>query len=62
MNAGEKYHAHLDACERCRTRPFDQCAVGNRLLEAAGREGEKALGVLPEIDRPKKQAGARCAR
>lgn len=32
----DAFHAHLDACERCRTRPFDLCAVGAPLLARAG--------------------------
>lgn len=38
MNA---FDTHLDACERCRTRPFDLCATGVHLLEqqATGRPG-----------------------
>ena len=26
------FHGHLDSCERCRTRPFDLCAIGDSLL------------------------------
>lgn len=26
------YHVHLDACDRCRERPFDLCAAGAELL------------------------------
>jgi hypothetical protein len=32
----EDFHAHLDACERCRTRPFDLCSVGADLAERVG--------------------------
>lgn len=31
------FHAHLDVCERCRTRPFDLCEVGRLLLARAGK-------------------------
>lgn len=27
-----RFHAHLDACTRCATRPFDLCALGQVLL------------------------------
>lgn len=27
-----RFHAHLDACTRCATRPFDLCALGQILL------------------------------
>ena len=32
--AAGAYHAHLDACARCRRSPFDQCPVGVELLQA----------------------------
>lgn len=35
---GATYHAHLDACERCRERPYDLCQVG---ADALGREVER---------------------
>jgi hypothetical protein len=31
----DAFHAHLDQCERCRTRPFDLCASGAALLQKA---------------------------
>lgn len=33
---GEAFHAHLDACARCRNQPFNLCPDGSRLLAAAG--------------------------
>ncbi len=30
--ATDAYHAHLDACERCRDRPFAMCVAGRLLL------------------------------
>ena len=32
------FHAHLDACERCRTQPFNLCRFGNSLLRLSGAE------------------------
>lgn len=29
------FHLHLDHCTQCRTRPFNLCRTGERLLEAA---------------------------
>ena len=29
------FHAHLDRCERCRTQPFNLCAIGAELLRTA---------------------------
>jgi hypothetical protein len=31
----DAYHRHLDACAQCRNHPFNQCAVGARLLREA---------------------------
>lgn len=28
------FHAHLDECTRCRTRPFDLCVTGMQLIAA----------------------------
>lgn len=33
--ASEAFHAHLDACDQCRTMPFNLCAEGARLLQEA---------------------------
>jgi len=46
MNA-DKFHAHLDVCARCRTKPFDLCPVGGQLLRAAALDPEP-----PEQPRP----------
>lgn len=45
------FHAHLDACERCRTKPFDLCAVGARLLEAEGSKVADACSNVPKVRR-----------
>jgi hypothetical protein len=38
----ERFHAHLDACKRCREQPFNLCATGEKLLkEAALGSAEK---------------------
>lgn len=42
------FHDHLDACERCRARPFDLCPEGARKL------AEAATGVVQP--RPADQA------
>jgi len=39
MNA-DKFHAHLDVCARCRTKPFDLCPTGGALLRAAALDPE----------------------
>ena len=31
----EKFHAHLDVCEKCAKHTFDLCATGAELLEKA---------------------------
>jgi hypothetical protein len=33
--AQSEFHAHLDECERCRTRPTDLCSTGYVLLVIA---------------------------
>jgi hypothetical protein len=39
----EHFHAHLDACKRCREQPFNLCVTGEKLLkEAALGRTEKA--------------------
>lgn len=35
------FEAHLDECKQCRENPFDLCAVGIPLLQAAALGGEK---------------------
>lgn len=47
----DAFHAHLDACERCRHRPFDLCDVGNALLRAVGDGG--AVAPVSETPRQK---------
>lgn len=37
LAAADAFHAHLDACERCRERPFDLCATGAQLLVATAQ-------------------------
>ena len=34
----DAFHAHLDACQRCRDRPFDLCSSGALLLRTAATE------------------------
>jgi hypothetical protein len=41
--AVEHFHAHLDACKRCREQPFNLCATGEKLLK------EAALGSVEKI-------------
>ena len=38
MTHRERFDAHLDECDQCRTRPFDLCWQGQLLIEAAGQE------------------------
>jgi hypothetical protein len=33
----DKFHAHLDECEQCRSNPFRLCPKGEQLLQAVGR-------------------------
>jgi len=41
--AADTYHAHLDDCEQCRNRPFEQCPIGQLLLTATGAGAADAL-------------------
>ena len=45
----DKFHQHLDTCERCRTQPFGLCPIGERLLAqevaSAARSLADRLGV-----------------
>lgn len=41
------FHAHLDACEQCRTQPFNLCGDGERLLLSTA--DEHADGLLREL-------------
>lgn len=34
-DATRAFHAHLDACRQCREHPFELCAVGATLINAA---------------------------
>jgi hypothetical protein len=43
------YHRHLDDCERCRTRCFDPCPEGARLLLLAARE---ATSFMTRLEMP----------
>jgi hypothetical protein len=31
----DAFHAHLDCCKQCMNNPFDLCAEGRRLINAA---------------------------
>lgn len=35
-DAASRFHEHLDKCAQCRESPFNLCAEGRPLLEAAG--------------------------
>jgi|HubBroStandDraft_2_1064218.scaffolds.fasta_scaffold75388_6 hypothetical protein len=39
-NHEERFHAHLDVCQRCREEIFNLCPVGERLLSDAANDGE----------------------
>lgn len=45
MTTPAQFHHHLDICERCRTRPFDLCAEGDRLLRTVATSVRARLGV-----------------
>ena len=47
MTGLEKYHAHLDACDKCRNNPFGQCPMGDLLLRLAVADVTKDLPALP---------------
>ncbi len=34
----DRFHDHLDKCERCRERPFDLCSAGAVLIQAAAKQ------------------------
>lgn len=34
----QQFHAHLDACDQCRTHPFNLCPIGMDLLRSAADE------------------------
>lgn len=51
----EKFHAHLDECDRCADAPFDLCPKGDRLLT----EAACAIGVDPSEARFKAQNAVR---
>ncbi len=38
MLAHDKFHAHLDQCQRCEERPHELCAIGARLLQEAAQQ------------------------
>ncbi len=42
----EKFHEHVDGCERCRTKPFDLCELGGQLLLATGGEERETRAVV----------------
>lgn len=33
-----KFHCHLDICERCRNNPFNLCEVGAKLLRQSAKD------------------------
>jgi hypothetical protein len=37
----DRFHGHLDRCERCRTQPFDLCPAGQSLLGQAAEMLER---------------------
>lgn len=43
MTAHAQFEAHLDACERCRTQPFNLCEIGAPILQRAATEAADAL-------------------
>lgn len=49
MDPEEKFYAHLDLCEQCREHPFELCAVGDRLIVAAGNAAAASLGLPPVV-------------
>lgn len=44
---GDKFHAHLDACEQCREHPFDLCLIGASLL-ASSLDGNGLSSMTPQ--------------
>lgn len=42
------FHDHLDACERCRARPFDLCPEGARKLA----EAAAGVSLAPPLETP----------
>ena len=40
------FHAHLDACERCRSKPFDLCSEGDSLLKGVAPDSEPRVAVV----------------
>jgi hypothetical protein len=38
MSAQAEFEAHLDACEQCRTQPFNLCPIGAPILQRAATE------------------------
>ena len=45
----QKFHDHLDECERCRERPFDLCTKGTVLFHAATHA---VMGTMPKMTTP----------
>lgn len=43
----QRFHAHLDKCQRCREHPFDLCVIGGELLRSA------ALDAPTNLDTPR---------
>lgn len=43
QRAENDYHTHLDECEQCEQHPFDQCPIGQRLLDAFGSTINKGV-------------------
>lgn len=52
----DAFHAHLDACAQCRTKPFGLCAEGEKRLRTAATDvqpvsmGEKPQDEPEELD------------
>jgi hypothetical protein len=44
-DAEEKFHNHLDVCQRCREEVFNLCPVGLRLIHEAGAASGEAMLV-----------------
>jgi hypothetical protein len=47
MSERNVYHDHLDACDWCRSHPFDLCIAGSAALQLA------AIGAIREVQVPR---------
>lgn len=53
----DRYHNHLDRCAQCRDHPFQPCAVGVRLIDAAAHELIAASNYPIHAERGAQQKG-----